>query len=490
VNAYASLANPVALAVFTVTLLLPVAVGVWAMRRTRSQSDFFVGGRAMNRFVVALSAVSSGRSSWLVLGVSGMAYARGVGAVWAVVGYIVVELFQFVFVGRRLREESARFGSITLLDWMASRFDDRRNVLRVTAAVIVSVFLTAYVAAQLNAGGKALGAALGWPVATGVVVSALLILAYMLLGGFVAVAFNDVVRAVIMLAGLVLLPALGLLKLGGETALVRQLQALDPALVDPWSLGLGALVGFVGIGLGSPGQPHILVRYMSIDDPDRLRSSAVIGTVTNVILGWGAVHVGLVGRLLVPDLGALPNRDPEMIYLVLTGEMLGPALFGLLVGGVFAAILSTADSQLLVVGSTIGRDVWEMVLRRGRAGDERQLLRVSRVVLLVAGAAAVGLAIAAQDLVFWLVLFAWAGLGASIGSVVLLGLFWPGLERNGALAALVTGAVVTIVWRLWLKAPTGIYELIPALGLALVAGVVTSLFRKGSGLPSTLYGPP
>jgi Na+/proline symporter len=131
-----------------------------------------------------------------------------------------------------------------------------------------------------------------------------------------------------------------------------------------------------------------------------------------------------------------------------------------------------------------------MVIRRGRAGDERQLLRVNRVVLFVAGAAAVGLAIAAQDLVFWLVLFAWAGLGASIGSVVLLGLFWPGLERNGALAALVTGAVVTIVWRLWLKAPTGIYELIPALGLALVAGVVTSLFRKGSGLPSTLYGPP
>ena len=128
-NAYASLAHPVALAVFTVTLLLPVAVGVWAMRRTRSQSDFFVGGRAMNRFVVALSAVSSGRSSWLVLGVSGMAYARGVGAVWAVVGYIVVELFQFIFVGRRLREETARFGSITLLDWMASRFDDRRNVL-------------------------------------------------------------------------------------------------------------------------------------------------------------------------------------------------------------------------------------------------------------------------------------------------------------------------------------------------------------------------
>lgn len=477
-NAYAGLANPLAMAVFAATLLLPVAVGLWAMRRTRSQSDFYVGGRAMGRFVVALSAVSSGRSSWLVLGLSGMAYTRGVGAVWAVVGYVLVELFQFILIGRRLREQSADSGVITILDWMEARFGDRRHMLRITGAAIIAVFLTAYVAAQLNAGGKALGAALGWSVWTGVIVSAVLILAYMLLGGFVAVAFNDVVRAVIMLLGLVALPAFAIARLGGERALLEQLQALDPLLLDPLALGFGALVGFVGIGLGSPGQPHILVRYMSIDDPDRLRDSAVIGTITNVILGWGAVHVGLVGRLLVPSLDALPNRDPEMIYLVLTGELFGPAMFGLLVGGVFAAILSTADSQLLVVGSTIGRDLYEMVLRGGKAGGEREMLRINRVVLVAAGAVAVVLAATAQDLVFWLVLFAWGGLGASIGSVVILGLFWPGFERWGALTALVTGSAVTVVWRIWLKAPTGVYELIPAFAAALFAGAVVSALRR------------
>lgn len=474
-NAYAGLAHPVALAVFAATLLLPVAVGVWAMRRTRSQSDFYVGGRTMGRWVVALSAVSSGRSSWLVLGVSGMAYTRGVGAVWAVVGYVLVELFQFILIGRRLREQSARTGAITLLDWLAARFSDRRHLLRITGALIVATFLTAYVAAQLNAGAKALGGALGWPLWTGVIVSALLILAYMLLGGFVAVAFNDVVRALIMLLGLVLLPAVGIFKLGGEVALVRALAALDPGLVDPSALGLGAFLGFVGIGLGSPGQPHILVRYMSIDDPDRLRAAAVIGTVANVVLGWGAVHVGLVGRALLPASASLPNGDPEMVYLVLSGQLLGPALFGLLVGGIFAAILSTADSQLLVVGSTIGRDIYQMVLRCGEAGDEATLLRINRVVLVLAGGVSVLLAATAQDLVFWLVLFAWGGLGASLGSVVILGLYWRGLERWGAFAALVTGSLVTIVWRLWLKAPTGLYELIPAFAAALAAGVVTSL---------------
>lgn len=474
-NAYAGLADPVALAVFAATLLLPVAVGLWAMRRTRSQSDFFVGGRAMGRFVVALSAVSSGRSSWLVLGVSGMAYTRGVGAVWAVVGYVLVELFQFILIGRRLREQSAASGAITLLDWLAARFADRRHVLRITGAVIVATFLTAYVAAQLNAGAKALGAALGWSLWAGVVVSAALILAYMLLGGFVAVAFNDVVRALIMLLGLVVLPVVAILRLGGELALVQGLQALDPRLVDPWALGLGAFLGFVGIGLGSPGQPHILVRYMAIDDPDRLRGAAVIGTVTNVVLGWGAVHVGLAGRLLFPSPASLPNGDPEMVYLVLSGRLLGPAMFGLLVGGIFAAILSTADSQLLVVGSTVGRDIYQMVLCGGEAGDEATLLRINRLVLVLAGAVSVVLAATAQDLVFWLVLFAWGGLGASLGSVVILGLYWRGLERWGAFAALVAGSLVTIVWRLWLKAPTGLYELIPAFASALLAGLATSL---------------
>ena len=477
-NVYAQLAHPLALTVFVFTLLLPVLVGLLAMARTRSQSDFFVGGRAMGRIVVALSAISSGRSSWLVLGVSGIAYTMGTSAVWAVLGYTVVELFQFIYVGRRLRTETESMESITLLDYLESRYGDNRHVLRLVGAVIITVFITAYVAAQLNAGAKALSTALDLPMIGCLLLSAVVILVYMVLGGYIAVAYNDVVRSVIMIIGLVVMPAAGLVAAGGLGPMIRSLATIDPSLVDPLALGLGGLIGFVGIGLGSPGQPHILVRYMSIGDPAQLRTSALIGTIWNVLLGWGAVFVGLLGRLLVSSADQLPDGDPEMIYLVLASESFGPVFFGLLVGGVFAAILSTADSQLLVVASTFGRDIYERVLRSGTEIDEHRKLRLSRVVVVLSGLVAMVLAYLAQDLVFWLVLFAWGGLGASFGSVIVLSLYWRGMTRDGALAGLVTGSVVTIVWKLWLKAPTGLYELIPAFALAVAAAVIVSLLTQ------------
>jgi SSS family solute:Na+ symporter len=473
-DVYEKLSQPVALTVFVATLLLPVAVGFVTLRRTRSQSDFFVGGRAMNRLVVALSAVSTGRSSWLVLGVSGMAYTMGTSAVWAVVGYTVVELFQFVFVGRRLRAETQRFGSITLLDYFESRHADTKHLIRIVGAVIITVFITAYVSAQLYAGAKTLSSTLDLQLGACLLVSAVLILVYMVLGGYIAVAYNDVVRAVIMLIGLVVLPAVGIARAGGLGAVWSVLRQLDPATVDPLSLGFGALVGFLGIGLGSPGQPHILVRYMSIDDARNLRDAAVIGTAWNVVLGLGAVTIGLLARAIVPQVASLPNADSEMVYLVLSARYFDPALYGLLVGGVFAAILSTADSQLLVVASTFGRDIYEAVIRRDSPIDEARKLRLSRVIVVVAGVLALLLAYVARDLVFWLVLFAWGGLGASLGPAVILSLFWPGTSRDGVVAGMVTGALVTVAWKLWLKAPTGIYELIPAFFASTVAIIIVS----------------
>lgn len=399
-NVYEKLSNPLALGVFLITLFLPVLVGLLAMRRTKSQSDFFVGGRAMGRVVVGLSAVSSGRSSWLVLGVSGIAYTMGVSAIWAVVGYTTVEFVQFLTIGPRLRRAAERYDSITLLDYFESRFRDDRHLVRLLGASIIAVFVTAYVSAQLNAGAKTLASALDWTFGAGLLASVLVILVYMVLGGYIAVAYNDVVRAVIMLFGLVVLPLSAFANFGGVGAVKAALSALNPASLDPLSLGMGALIGFVGIGLGSPGQPHILVRYMSIDDPKQLVPAAFLGTLWNVLLGAGAVAIGLVGRALVPDVADLPGSDPEMIYLVLSADQFGPLLFGALVGGVFAAILSTADSQLLVVASTFVRDLWEKVFRPNAVFEEEDRLKLSRLVVLLSGIVAAVLAYLAQDLVF------------------------------------------------------------------------------------------
>jgi solute:Na+ symporter, SSS family len=477
-NIYDKLSNPLALSVFLITLLFPVGVGLLAVLKTNSQSDFFIGGRAMNSFVVGLSAVSSGRSSWLVLGLSGVAYVSGTSAIWAIVGYIVVEAWQFVYLGRKLRKDTQAMDSITLLDYFESRFNDKSGLLRITGVIIIGIFITAYVAAQFNAGAKSLSTALNLSFILSLGISGLLIMVYMVLGGYVAVAYNDVVRAIIMLTGLVVLPVIAIIQIGGLAILNDMLHGLNPAYLDPFSLGAGAIIGFLGIGLGSPGQPHIVVRYMSIDDPVKLKYSAIYGTFWNIVLGLGAICIGLVGKILVPDINTLPDSDPEMIYLVLSSEYFGPVMYGLLVGGVFAAILSTADSQLLVVASTFARDFYEKVIAGKREIDEKKKLYLSRLVVVVSGIAALCLAYIAQDLVFWLVLFAWGGLGAAFGPALILSLFWKRATKEGIFTGMTAGAVITIVWRLWLKDITGIYELIPGFIAAFLLIVFISLLTK------------
>ncbi|NOR14241.1 MAG: sodium/solute symporter, partial [Candidatus Aminicenantes bacterium] len=431
---YDKLTNPVAFVIFAGTLLLPILIGFICLRRTKSQSDFLIGGRAMDKFVVALSAVSSGRSSWLVLGVSGMAYTRGTGAVWAVVGYITAEMFQFIYIGRKLRAQTEGFQSLTLLDFFESRFNDTRQLIRITGSLIIVIFITAYVAAQFVGGAKSLSTALDVPMLGALLASGALVLVYMVMGGYIAVAYNDVIRAIILIVGLVIFPAVGLAKMGGFRILLDSLEQLNPALIDPFSLGAGAILGFLGIGLGSPGQPHIVVRYMSIDDPDKLRFSAVIGTFWNVVLGWGAVFIGLLGRALIPSVESLPGQDPEIIYLVLASDFFYPVLYGLIIGGIFAAILSTADSQLLVVASTFVRDIYEKIIKKDVQIPENKRIRLSRLVVVFSGILALIMAYFAQDLIFWLVLFAWGGLGAAFGSALIFTLYWKKTTTAGALA--------------------------------------------------------
>jgi solute:Na+ symporter, SSS family len=482
---YDKLGNPVAMTIFLLTLLTPVAVGLFAMIRTRNQSDFFIGGRSMNPFVVGLSAVSSGRSSWLVLGLSGMAYMTGTGAVWAIVGYITVEAWQFIWLGRKLRKDTQTMDSITLLDYFETRFNDKSRILRMTGVIIIGIFITAYVAAQFNAGAKSLSTALDISFILSLAISGLLIMVYMVLGGYVAVAYNDVVRALIMLVGLVVLPVVGVINIGGVGILLDLLNQLNPALVDPFSLGAGVIAGFIGIGLGSPGQPHIVVRYMSIKDPSKLKYSAIYGTLWNIILGIGAICIGLVGKILIPDIGSMPDSDPEMVYLVLSSNYFGPVLYGLLVGGVFAAILSTADSQLLVVASTFVRDLYEKVIARNRVIDEQQKLYLSRAVVVFSGILALLMAYLAQDLVFWLVLFAWGGLGAAFGPALIMALFWKKTTRAGILSGMIAGTLISIIWRLWLLEPTGIYELIPAFTGALLLIIIVSRLTSSGGNTET-----
>jgi SSS family solute:Na+ symporter len=463
-------AEGTALIAFLAYLGILVGVGVYSRRFSSAGiGEFFVGGRRMNRLVVALSAVVSGRSAWLLLGVTGMAYAQGASALWAVSGYTVAELVLFFTLASRLRRFSEVHDCVTLPDFFAARFGDEDGRLRMALAGVILIFMTGYVSSQFTGGGKAIGASFGLEPATGVLITAAIVLGYTILGGFLAVSLTDAIQAFFMLFGLVVLPIVAISDAGGWGAVASQLAAYDPSFADPLALAFGAWVGLLGIGLGSPGNPHIVVRYMSIEDPDQLRFAGVVGTFWNVVMGAGAVFIGLVGRVYFPLVDSLPAADTENLYPALAQQHLHPVLFGVVVASIFAAIMSTADSQLLVGASALVRDFYEKVVRRDEAVPQRHLVFLSRVVVAGLVAVALVVGVVADQLVFWLVLLAWAGLGAALGPPLILAIYWRGTTRPGVLAGLVTGTLVTVGWYFTPVLKAALYELIPAFTLSLLA---------------------
>ena len=470
-------ANIYALLSFGIYLLIIIGLGLYARRfSSLGVSNFFIGGRKMNRFVVALSAVVSGRSSWLLLGVTGMAYSLGLSAIWAVLGYTVVEFLLFIFYAPRLRRFSERHDCITVPDYFAERFNDHNGRLRLVIALVILLFMISYVSAQLVGGGKVFAAGFGIDPSTGIIITALIVLIYTVLGGFLAVSLTDVVQAFFMIFALLLLPAFAIFDTGGISHVVSVLTTQNSDFLNPSALGFGVAIGFLGIGLGSPGNPHIIARYMSIDDPKQLKYSAVVGTVWNILMGSGAVLIGLVGRVYFPDLEMLPMADTENLFPALAQQQLHPILFGLIVASIFAAIMSTADSQLLVGASAMVRDIYEKVVKDGQAIAQKKLVLYSRLSILVLTILALLLGFLASDLVFWLVLFAWAGLGAALGPTSILALFWKKTTRAGIFSGVISGTLVTIIWRSIDTLKEQMYELIPAFLISFLLTFLVSLW--------------
>jgi Na+/proline symporter len=288
-------ADPLALLSFFLYLLVIISIGVFSAKFSSSGlPEFFLAGRKLKEFVVALSAVVSGRSAWLLVGVTGMAFTIGAPAVWAVTGYITAEVFLFVFVGKRLRRYTAKMENLTLPDFFESRFKDKTSILRILSVAIILIFMISYVASQFQAGGKAFSTSFGVSETSGILVTAAIVLIYTVLGGFLAVSLTDMIQAFFMVFALLILPVIAALHAGGWEEILAILHNFNPKFLNPFAFSIGGIIGFLGIGLGSPGNPHILVRYMSVADPKALRKSCVIGTVWNTFMAWGAVFIGLI----------------------------------------------------------------------------------------------------------------------------------------------------------------------------------------------------
>ena len=382
----------------------------------------------------------------------------------------------FLFYARKLRRFSEKFNCLTIQDFYAARFNDKSGSLRILLVFIVVIFMVSYIAAQFVGGGKAFAASFNLEPTTGILITAAIVLAYTLMGGFLAVSLTDMLQAFFMLAALILLPIVAFADAGGFNAVIDQLKTLDISLLNPFALSAGALIGFLGIGLGSPGNPHILVRYMSINDPEQLRFSAVIGTTWNVLMAWGALFIGLAGRVYFPETSLLPNGDTEQLYPLLAQQHLHPILFGIVVASIFAAIMSTADSQLLVAASSIVWDVYKKIWHKDAELTQKHLVLLSRLVVIILVEIAVILGMLAHKLVFWLVLVAWAGLGASLGPTSILALFWRRTTKTGVMAGLITGTVVTTIWYNIPLLKKSMYELVPGfISCALVTIVISLL---------------
>ncbi|MDZ7644676.1 MAG: sodium/proline symporter [Woeseiaceae bacterium] len=464
-------------------LVVLVALAAWSRRETHSLSGFFIAGKKLPFWVIAFSTNATGESGWLLLGLTGMGYAVGAQAYWVVVGEVIGIFLSWTLISRRLKRLSDRTDSITVPDVLAAHFDDRRHVLRSIAVVIILTMVCAYVTSQMVASGKAIGTFIDVDYRPAVIIGAIIIIVYTFVGGYKAVAYTDVVQGVLMLLGLIFVPVVAIGAAGGWARVTATLAAEDPALLSMWGIvdggmaGWVALFSFLAIGLPFLGAPQLMVRFMSARDDHELKKARSMSVIVILLFDIGAVTAGMAGRALFPGLD-----DAETIFPVLSTELFPPLLTGLLMLIVLSAIMSTVDSLLLLASSAVVRDTMQKILGSGRS--DRSLAHYGKFVTILIGVIAVGFALEEVRLIFWFILFAWSGLGAAFGPVILCMLYHRGTNLPGAAAGMVGGFVTSVAWVLALKEQTfELYEMIPGFLVGLVLTLTVSRLTRSRHPP-------
>lgn len=460
-------------AVFSVLIVylgLLVAFAVWSRRETGTLKGFYLAGKKLPGWVVAFSTNATGESGWLLLGLTGMGYAVGAQAYWVVVGEIIGIWLSWTLISRRLKRFGDEKDAITVPDVLAAKFQDRWHLIRGVAVIIILTMVTLYVTAQLVASGKAMDRFVGMDYTTGVVFGSAIIIAYTFVGGFKAVSYTDVLQGVLMLLGLIFVPAVAVYEAGGWANVMATLRAEDPALVSMFSLTEGGLSGwvaaasFLAIGVPFLGVPQLLVRYMSVDNVGELKKARLISVSVLFVFTFGAVTAGIAGRALFPEIA-----DQEQIFPTLSSELFPPLVSGVLLVIVLSAIMSTADSLLLLASSAVVRDTVQHIL--GSKKSDHVLAGYGKIVTILIGIAAIVLAIEEEKLIFEFVLYAWSGLGAAFGPVILCLLYYRRTTWLGVLTGMIAGFATSIVWVEVFKAQTyNLYEAIPGF----IAGLVVT----------------
>jgi len=467
-------------------LVVLLICGIAASRSMKRLDDFLLAGRRLGPLSAAISERASGESAWFLLGLPGAAYAVGFTEFWSVIGIALGIFASWSLIAVQLRKQSEKLGALTIPDYFDMRFagypERLRRTLRILSMLIIIFFYTGYVAAQFVGGGKILNATFGIDPSWGILIGAVIVMVYTMLGGFLAVVWTDVVQGIMMAGVAVILPIVGIMKLGGPTGFVEELapRGGDFLTMNAGKTGsafiFGAMLGSLSWGFGYFGQPHLLSRYMAIKKAIDIKRGTLIAMVWTLVAYWGAPMIGLVAvGILGPDLA-----DPEMVMPLLARDLMPGWIAGLMIAGAVAAMMSTADSQLIVVTSSLVEDAYVKLFKPG-ASPERLVL-LSRIATLLASAVALLLAYSSSDLIFDMVAYAWSGLGSSFGPPLLLALRWKRTTAYGVLAGMLSGTISNILWKnvsvlgegLDLKLATFVISLI----LTVVVSLMTSPPRK------------
>ncbi|RLC47144.1 MAG: sodium/proline symporter [Candidatus Cloacimonadota bacterium] len=433
---------------FIVYLLCVLVIGIITYKSNKNHADYFIAGRKLNPWVVAFSERASGESAWLLLGLPGAALAAGFLEIWTAIGCIAGIIFSWCVIAFDLRVETENFNSITLPNFFAAKFGKDDKILRIVSMIIIIFFFTFYLAAQFNGAGKVLNVTFGLSQTPGILIGAIVIIFYTMMGGFFAVAWTDLIQGIIMIGALVILPLVGLVAIAEQghslTSAVSQAGHEFTSTVGGktgWA-AVAVVIGGLSWGLGYMGQPHLLTRFMSIKSVDKIKISRRIAIIWAIPAFIGAMLVGLVGLSLY---GQGYFQDVEKVMPHLATTLLPAWLAGIFISGAIAAMMSTADSQLLVISSSVIEDFYHQTLKK--EVTEKALLMLSRIVTIVVGLIGVLIALFSKQLIFSLVSYAWSGLGASFGPGLLLLLKWKETTKQGILAGMITGSAVTVIWK-------------------------------------------
>ena len=485
---------------FGVYLLIMLGIGWYFYNRTKNLSDYVLGGRGLGSWGTSISAQASDMSGWLLLGLPGAAYATGLsGSVWMATGLALGTYLNWKLVAQRLRISTQEYSNaITIPSYLENRFNDDSRLLRKASSLFILLFFLVYTASGFVSGGKLFQTVFGVPYKVSIFICAIVVVGYTFLGGFMAVCWTDIIQGLLMFFTLLILPAVVLVKAGGINEVVS---AIDPALLNPFNaasitgsassstvLVVISIISSLAWGLGYFGQPHILARFMAIKDPDLIKKSRIIAMFWVILSLIGATAVGLVGHSVISDISAY-GGDSETIFMLLVNKCVPLILTGILLSAILAAIMSTADSQLLVAASTVSEDFYKGMIKP-KASD-RELILVSRLTVLAVAIIALIIAFNPNSSVLKLVSYAWAGFGAAFGPVILFSLFYKKMTTNAAATGMIVGGLTSVLWPLLKKVSSlaifQLYEIVPGFLFAvLVIFIVTKIDIKNSTDPKKI----